>query len=108
MPSSDRPCEIQAVLFDMDGTLCDTEPAWMRAEHAMAERYGADLDRTRTAWPSSASNLIDSGVYIKARMQLEQGPEQVVDELVDRVVAVIAERGVEWRAGRVGARRGLQ
>ena len=34
--------ELQAVLFDMDGTICDTEPAWMAAEHAMAAKYGAE------------------------------------------------------------------
>jgi HAD superfamily hydrolase (TIGR01509 family) len=30
----------QAVLFDMDGTLVDTEPTWQRAEVAVMARYG--------------------------------------------------------------------
>ena len=29
-----------AVLWDMDGTLVDTEPGWTIAELALAERYG--------------------------------------------------------------------
>ena len=32
---------MQAVLWDMDGTLVDTEPYWIAAEFAMAEKYGA-------------------------------------------------------------------
>ena len=33
--------EAAAVLWDMDGTLVDTEPYWIAAEYAMAEKYGA-------------------------------------------------------------------
>ncbi|GMA84805.1 hypothetical protein GCM10025868_00550 [Angustibacter aerolatus] len=29
-----------AVLWDMDGTLLDTEPYWIEGEHALVERYG--------------------------------------------------------------------
>ena len=29
-----------AVLWDMDGTLVDTEPYWMDCEYALAEKYG--------------------------------------------------------------------
>ncbi len=91
---------LQAVLFDMDGTLCETEPAWMRAEQDMAMHYGA----TWTAEDGLAlvgNSLIDSGVYMKRRMGLAQTPEEVVEELVDRVVAAIVEQGVEWRPGAV-------
>ena len=35
---------LQAVLFDMDGTLCETEPAWMNAERAMAAAVRRHLD----------------------------------------------------------------
>ena len=90
--------ELAAVLFDMDGTLCETEPAWMTAERAMAEAYGA-------AWTHEdglalvGNNLLDSGIYIKQRMRLPQSPEAVVDELVERVVEVLAGEGIAWRPG---------
>ena len=29
-----------AVLWDMDGTLIDTEPYWIRGEHELVARYG--------------------------------------------------------------------
>jgi HAD superfamily hydrolase (TIGR01509 family) len=35
--------EYDAVLFDMDGTLVDTEPLWFEAEQAVAERFGVTL-----------------------------------------------------------------
>jgi beta-phosphoglucomutase-like phosphatase (HAD superfamily) len=31
-----------AVLWDMDGTLVDTEPLWMQAQAALAGEYGID------------------------------------------------------------------
>ena len=84
----------------MDGTLCETEPAWMTAERDMARTYGATWTR-EDGLTLVGNNLFDSGVYIKRRMNLEQSPEAVVEELVDRVVAVIEETGVEWRPGAV-------
>ena len=100
MPGSDRPCDIRAVLFDMDGTLCETEPAWMNAERAMAAEYGATWTR-EDGLALVGNNLIDSGVYIKRRMNLAQSPEAVVEELVDRVVVELAEHDIEWRPGAV-------
>jgi HAD superfamily hydrolase (TIGR01509 family) len=87
-------------LFDMDGTLCETEPAWMHAEHAMAAQYGGVWTR-EDGLALVGRSLIDSGRYIKERMNLLQSAEEVVDELVDRVVAVITGDGVEWRPGAV-------
>ena len=39
---------MQAVLWDMDGTLVDTEPYWIATEFAMAEKYGGTLEPRRT------------------------------------------------------------
>ncbi len=88
------------MLFDMDGTLCETEPVWMAAEHAMATQYGATWT-PEDGLALVGNDLIDSGIYMKARMNLSQSPEAVVDELVDRVVAEIARHGVAWRPGAV-------
>lgn len=100
MPTTARPPGLEAVLFDMDGTLCETEPAWMRAEQDMAVQYGATWTR-EDGLALVGNNLIDSGTYIKQRMDLPQSAEVVVEELVDRVVAVIEECGVQWRPGAV-------
>jgi HAD superfamily hydrolase (TIGR01509 family) len=88
------------VLFDMDGTLCETEPAWMECERAMAQAYGAAWTR-EDGLALVGNDLIASGHYIKQRMSLPQTAEEVVDELVDRVVARVVEEGVTWRPGAI-------
>jgi HAD superfamily hydrolase (TIGR01509 family) len=40
--SRQAPRRIQAVVFDCDGLLLDTEKLWMRGEAALVERYGAE------------------------------------------------------------------
>jgi HAD superfamily hydrolase (TIGR01509 family) len=90
---------MQAVLWDMDGTLVDTEPYWIATEFAMAEKYGGtwtDADAMQLV----GNDLVSSGRYIKKVMGLELTPEEVVEELLDGVVAMV-ERDVPWRPGAV-------
>lgn len=86
-----------AVLWDMDGTLVDTEPYWMEAEFALAERYGGTWSRDH-ALELVGSDLLDSGRYMREHMGIEVTPEQIVDELLDSVIALV-ERAVPWRPG---------
>jgi HAD superfamily hydrolase (TIGR01509 family) len=90
--------ELQAVLFDMDGTLCDTEPAWMAAEFALAERYGAPWSH-EDGLQLVGNDLMVSGAYIQRRMGLPLSPAEIVAELVSAVVASVAADGVAWRPG---------
>ncbi|GAA1239468.1 HAD family phosphatase [Streptomyces aureus] len=39
-----EPSALQAVLFDMDGTLVDTEDMWLEVVEAVSERHGRPLD----------------------------------------------------------------
>jgi HAD superfamily hydrolase (TIGR01509 family) len=81
----------------MDGTLVDTEPYWMDAEHRLAEQYGG-------TWTHADSlevvgfDLIDSGRYIRERMGIDLTPAEIVDRLLDDVIEQIREH-VPWRAG---------
>ncbi len=90
---------MKAVLWDMDGTLVDTEPYWIATEQAMAEKYGATWTHA-DALHLVGSDLIDSGRYIKDAMGLDLSPEQIVEELLDGVVAKV-EVEVPWRPGAV-------
>jgi HAD superfamily hydrolase (TIGR01509 family) len=90
---------MDAVLWDMDGTLVDTEPYWIATEFAMADRYGATWSEAH-ALELVGNDLLDSGRYIKKVMGLDQSPEQVVEELLDGVVGQV-ERSVPWRPGAV-------
>ncbi len=89
---------LEAVLFDMDGTLCDTEPAWMAAEWAIAHRYGAEWTQ-EDSLSLVGFDLRDSGAYIKRRMGLDLTPDEIVYEMIAGVVAWVGSSGVDWRPG---------
>jgi HAD superfamily hydrolase (TIGR01509 family) len=91
---------LQGLLLDMDGTLCDTEPAWMACERAMAEKCGADWT-VEDGLALVGFDLLDAGAYIKRRMGLAATPAEVVDELVDAVTAEVRASGVDWRPGAI-------
>jgi HAD superfamily hydrolase (TIGR01509 family) len=90
---------MKAVLWDMDGTLVDTEPYWIAAEFAMAERYGAPWSDAH-ALQLVGNDLVDSGRYIKDVMGLDLTPEEIVEELLDGVVTQV-DQAVPWRPGAV-------
>jgi HAD superfamily hydrolase (TIGR01509 family) len=85
-----------AVLWDMDGTLVDTEPCWMGAEAALVEEFGGrwtDEDSVRMI-----------GLPLEPAARILQGhgvdlPLAVIGErLVDGVVAAVA-RELVWQPG---------
>ncbi|MDQ4051263.1 MAG: HAD family phosphatase [Actinomycetota bacterium] len=86
-----------AVLWDMDGTLVDTEPYWIEVEFELAEKYGATWTREH-ALQLVGNDLITSGRYIREHMRLELSPEEIVEALLDGVVARVQEQ-VPWCAG---------
>ena len=86
-----------AVLWDMDGTLVDTEPYWIDTEYAMAEKYGGTWSQEH-AMNLVGNALLASGDYIRVHMGIDRTPQQIVDELLDGVVARVAVE-VPWRPG---------
>jgi HAD superfamily hydrolase (TIGR01509 family) len=85
------------VLWDMDGTLVDTEPYWMDREYALAEKYGgrwSDEDCLAVV----GGDLIDSATYMRDHMGIDRTPLQIIEELLDGVVEMV-EREVPWRPG---------
>jgi HAD superfamily hydrolase (TIGR01509 family) len=86
-----------AVLWDMDGTLVDTEPYWIDAEFALAEEYGGTWSAEQ-ALNLVGRDLLDSGRYIREHMGIELEPSEVVEKLLDDVVARI-DQAVPWRPG---------
>ena len=86
-----------AVLWDMDGTLVDTEPYWIETEFALAEEYGATWSHEH-ALELVGNDLLVSGAYIKEHMGLDLTPAQVVERLLDGVVERV-RRAVPWRPG---------
>jgi HAD superfamily hydrolase (TIGR01509 family) len=88
-----------AVLWDMDGTLVDTEPYWLEAERALVEAHGGAW----TQYDAKAvvgTALIDSATYMREHGGVPLPPEEIVELLLERVVALV-EQGVPWRPGAV-------
>ena len=86
-----------AVLWDMDGTLIDTEPYWIQCEHELVARYGGrwtDDD----AKSIIGFDLMDSAEVLRARGGVPLRPHDIVDQLSDAVAAMVRER-IPWRPG---------
>jgi len=86
-----------AVLWDMDGTLVDTEPYWTIAELALAERYSGTWSAERSL-EVVGFDLLDAARHMREQMGIELAPEQIVDEMLDDVIGQV-EREVPWRPG---------
>lgn len=86
-----------ALLWDMDGTLVDTEPYWIAAEHALVAEHGV-------AWTDEdARSLVGSALLDSARVLRERGgvrlaPERIVELLSDDVRRRVTERA-PWMPG---------
>jgi HAD superfamily hydrolase (TIGR01509 family) len=86
-----------AVLWDMDGTLVDTEPYWMAAEHELVREFGGtwtDEDGLTLV----GNPLITSAAFIRERGGVDLPDEVIVDRLVTTVTRAV--RGhVPWQPG---------
>jgi HAD superfamily hydrolase (TIGR01509 family) len=86
-----------AVLWDLDGTLVDSEGYWRAAEFALADRHGGSWTNQH-AMNVVGSNLMDSAVYIREHMGIDVEPSVIVQEMVDDVLARLHDH-VPWRPG---------
>ncbi|WP_411733904.1 HAD family hydrolase [Paeniglutamicibacter sp.] len=96
MPARPLNTEIQGVLWDMDGTLLDTEPHWMAAEARLVAEFGGRwsheqaLELVGNALPDAAAALQRAGVALTER--------EIIDRLTAEVEAGVG-RHVDWRPG---------
>ncbi|MBA3783497.1 HAD family phosphatase [Nocardioides sp. InS609-2] len=88
---------MKAALWDMDGTLVDTEPYWIETEFALADKYGGTWSEEH-ALNLVGNDLLDSGLYMRQHMGIDLEPAEIVEELLDGVVARV-EESVPWRPG---------
>jgi HAD superfamily hydrolase (TIGR01509 family) len=88
-----------AVLWDMDGTLVDTEPYWIAAEHGIVEEAGGTWDEAY-AHELVGNDLLVSAEFIRDHTPVTLTPLEIIDELLVRVVAQVREH-VPWRPGAV-------
>lgn len=93
---TDRLPDPDAVLWDLDGTLVDTEPAWMEAERELAAEFGVEWTAedgeamVGSALPNAAAIMQSRGVRLPA--------DELIDALTERVRGILGER-VPWQPG---------
>jgi HAD superfamily hydrolase (TIGR01509 family) len=92
--SADLPA---AVLWDMDGTLVDTEPYWIAEERALVEQHGG-VWTDEHAHQLVGNDLLVSAEYILAHSPIDLSPVEIVHLLLAGVVARVALH-VPWRPG---------
>ncbi len=86
-----------AVLWDLDGTLVDTEPLWMAEEAALAAEHGVEWTE-EDGLELVGNALLESGRILQRRLSSSLSPEQIVDRLVARLADSLRGR-IPWRPG---------
>ncbi len=76
---------IEAVIFDLDGLLVDSEPVWDRVRKGMADELGRDWNKDDHK-AIMGTNSHEWAVYMIERLGLRQTPKEVEDSVVRRMV----------------------
>jgi HAD superfamily hydrolase (TIGR01509 family) len=96
---------IEAVVFDCDGVLIDSEPVWEDVRRAVVAEYGGQ-------WKPDAQDRMmgmstrEWSEYLSDDLGVNLSPDEVASVVVDRMAARYRER-LPWLPGAVEAVRGL-
>lgn len=105
-PSATAPGRLPAaVLWDMDGTLVDTEPAWMQAEADLVTEHGL----TWTA--DDAARMIGLPLLAAAEVLIAHGVDAPAEAIVQRLLGQVVARvrtEVPWQPGALELLTALQ
>jgi HAD superfamily hydrolase (TIGR01509 family) len=86
-----------AVLWDMDGTLVDSEEYWLSSEQNLAQEFNGTWN-AQDGLDLIGMSLYDSTKVMKAKMGLELEPDEIINRLTDDVVAQL-QVSIPWRPG---------
>lgn len=86
-----------AVLWDMDGTLVDTEPYWIASEYELVAEHGGTWSEEH-AHAIVGMDLRDAASYISEHGSVDMAIDDIVNRLLDDVTIRVRER-VPWRPG---------
>lgn len=88
----------KAVLWDMDGTLIDSEPYWLLSQNNLAAEHGMQWGEEH-GHHLIGKDLKDSSAYIKEKMNLEHlSITEIIDRLTNEVIDQLNEK-LHWRPG---------
>ncbi|MEQ1872666.1 MAG: HAD-IA family hydrolase [Ilumatobacteraceae bacterium] len=86
-----------AVLWDMDGTLVDTEPYWIATEYELVSEFGG---RWTDEYARSlvGFDLRDAAAVLRDQGGVDLPIDEIVNRLLDGVIARVRQK-VPWRPG---------
>lgn len=92
---------IEAIIFDMDGLLVDSEPVWDKARKGMAEEAGKDWNKDdhQAVMGVSTQAWVD---YMIKRLELNLSPQEVQDQIIARMIQLY-QAGIPYFPGAVEA-----
>jgi HAD superfamily hydrolase (TIGR01509 family) len=86
-----------AVLWDMDGTIVDTEPYWIECEYELVAEFGGHWDQEK-AHSMVGNDLRVSAAILRDRGGVDLPIDDIVNRLLDGVIERV-QRRVPWRPG---------
>lgn len=95
-----------AVLWDMDGTIIDTEPQWLAAEINLARRHGSDFNEAMGEELIGMS-LPESILIFRELTGIRASGEQLITELIEEMVNLVRRGEAGWRPGALDLLAGL-
>ncbi len=87
-----------AVLFDLDGTIIDSEPYWIAAELELAARDGGNWTHA-DGLSLIGSNLQYSAQQLRDRGGIRGSDDEIIADLITSVERHNRVYGVRWRPG---------
>lgn len=87
---------LAAVLWDMDGTLIDSEPYWFESQIELCGRYGVQWDET------DGLKMVGQGLEVSAKILQDAGIPLSIPEIIQDQIAFVSRRmgeRVPWRPG---------
>jgi HAD superfamily hydrolase (TIGR01509 family) len=95
-----------AVLWDMDGTLIDSEHHWLSSERELAIEHGVNWT-PEDGLDLVGMSLFDSSEIIKTKLGSDLSPQQIVDRLTEMVTSKLVGT-LPWRPGAIELLRELK
>ncbi|MFM6977936.1 MAG: HAD family hydrolase [Micrococcales bacterium] len=86
-----------AVLWDMDGTLVDSEHYWLSSEQELADSVGR-VWTEQDGLNMIGMSLYDSSRLIKQKLELEFSTQEIIDRLTNSVIEKLDD-ALPWRPG---------
>jgi HAD superfamily hydrolase (TIGR01509 family) len=86
----DRPNRIDAVVFDLDGVLIDSEHVWDEARRRLAEERGGRWHE-RASRDMMGMSSVEWSRYMRDEVGIEDEPEEISAEVVRRLETIYRE-----------------